>query len=109
MVAVLYKSGEVPKVLGNEEFTLPNQETGFAKVSEPVALALGCTISAVDILDCGPDFVAYSIFDYEGDPSENGMSEEGLKALMKWTKHPEAYAKGNAEDLGGPLLLVTRS
>ena len=109
MLVVLYKLGEAPEVLPSEGFTLPTPETGFAKASEQVAAALGCTLSAIDVLDCGPNFVAYSIFDYEGGPGEDGMSQEGLEALMKWTKHPEAYTSGNTEDLCGPMVLVIRS
>jgi hypothetical protein len=57
-----------------------------------------------DILDCGPDFVAYTIFDFEGE-----INTAGTAAVMNWTKHPEAYLDSDQDSqLCGPLLLVTK-
>jgi hypothetical protein len=75
---------------------------GYAHVSGEVAGFLGCNQGLVDVLDCGPDYVAYSIFDYEGATNQQAMV--ALSAVSRY-----AY---NAEDddqvLQGPILLVTR-
>ena len=65
----------------------------------------GCAPGLVDVQDSGPDFVAYTVFDCEDD-----FNEAGTAAVMRWSKHPEAYLDDDPESqLCGPLLLVTKS
>jgi hypothetical protein len=101
MRALLYQPGQLPKPVATDGLTLPSPE-GYAQVSPQVAAFLGCSEGFVDILDCGPDYVAYSIFDYEGAPNQPAMD-----ALSAISTH--AYdAEDDDQVLQGPILLVTR-
>ena len=53
--------------------TLPDPATGFARVPEQVSGLLGCVPGLVDVLACGPGYVAYSVFDCEGSVNEAAM------------------------------------
>ena len=62
---------------------------------------LGCARDLVDVLDCGPDYVAYSVFDFEGSTNQAAMT-----ALEAFSGH--RYDIDDEQVLQGPVLLVTR-
>ena len=101
MVATLYIPNNPPQTVPTDGLTLPSPD-GYAQVSHQVASFLGCSEGFVDVLDCGPNYVAYSIFDYEGAPNQPAMD-----ALSAVSSH--AYdAEDDDQALQGPILLVTR-
>lgn len=101
MNATLYVPNQLPQTVPTDGLALPSP-AGYAQVSSEVAGFLGCTHGFVDVLDCGPDYVAYSVFDFEGPTNQDAMA--ALEAVS-----------GNRYDiddddqvLHGPVLLVTR-
>lgn len=75
---------------------------GYVYVADEVAHLLGCVRGLVDVLDSGPDYVAFSIFDYEGDSNNGAM--EALEAISR-----HEYGRGDDDQiLHGPVLLVMR-
>ena len=105
MVVTLYLPSKPPRSVRSTGFALPSPDTGYVSVTTRAAQELGCSPELVDVLDCGPDFVAYSIFDYEGE-----VNSEGTLAVMRWSKHPKVYRDADSYDqLCGPILLVTTS
>jgi hypothetical protein len=100
MNATLYVPNQLPQKVPTDGLSLPSP-AGYAQVSSEVAGFLGCAQGFVDILDCGPDYVAYSIFDYEGATNQPAMA-----ALSAVSTH--AYDAGDDDQvLQGPILLVT--
>ncbi|WP_345051056.1 hypothetical protein [Hymenobacter glaciei] len=53
---------------------MPDPKTGFARVTEQVPALLGCRPELVDVLACGPEYVAYSVFDCEGETNQAAMA-----------------------------------
>ena len=102
MKATLYVPGRQPHELSTEGFELPDPATGFARVTERVAQELGCADGLVDVLDCSPDHVAYSIFDYEGETNEAAFA-----ALAKVSKAPFDSSDPD-HTLFGPIILINR-
>lgn len=102
MKATLYAPGKLPRELSPAGFELPDPATGFARVTERVAQELGCANSLVDVLDSAAEYVAYSIFDCEG--QEN---REAFRALTTLSKHP--YDSSDPDHtLFGPILLIIK-
>ena len=101
MPAILYLPTKPPHEVALEEQYLPALSTGQAYVSAEVASLLGCAQHLVDILDCGADYVAYSIFDYEGAPNPKAMS-----ALAAISAHSYDI-KDDDQVLQGPVLVIT--
>ena len=101
MVATLYRPSHEPTNVSTNGLHLPDSQTGFVPHSNTAADLLGCDSRLVDILDCGPSFVAYSIFDCEG-----AVNTIAMEALSKISGH--AY-NGDDDDqtLHGPILLLT--
>ncbi|RZK44727.1 MAG: hypothetical protein EOO61_02735 [Hymenobacter sp.] len=100
MVVTLYIPGQPSRAISPEGFELPDPTTGFACVPDCVAEALGCPYNLVDVQACGPAFVSYSIYDYEGEINLLGMA-----AIERWSKQPCGFEE--EDQLRGPLLLVT--
>lgn len=101
MKATLYKPGSPVQELPAESFALPNAK-GYAQVDELVSEVLGCKLEMVDILDSGPDYVAYSIFDCRDELNLDAMRE--LKAISRYD-----YDAGAEENqMRGPILIVQR-
>ena len=101
MKATLYLPQRPPQSVSTEGLGLPNPDTGFASVSNQVPLLLGCDPKLVDVLACAPNYVAYSVFDYEGGQPNN----EAMLALAALTGY-----SFNTDDedtiLLGPILVV---
>ena len=53
---------------------MPDPATGFAQVPDQVPGLLGCAPGLVDVLASGPDYVAYSVFDSEGEANPAAMA-----------------------------------
>lgn len=102
MIATLYIPGQPPLSLAPEGFVLPDT-AGFAQVSDQVAEHLGCDVALVDVLDSGVDFVAYSIFDGDGE-----INKDAIQALKAISKHAPVYDSEEEEDLlRGAVLLIS--
>lgn len=74
MKATLYLPEQLPQSVSTEGLRLPDSQSGFAHVPEQVAKLLGCKPTLVDVLACGPDYAAYSIFDCEDRPNYSAMT-----------------------------------
>jgi hypothetical protein len=104
MLATLYIPGQSPQPVPVDGLSLPSSSTGYAYVTDREAELLGCTRGLVDVMDCGPDYVAYTIFDYEGDD----VNLAATQALSKVSTHD--FDLNDEEGyLRGPVLLVTRT
>ena len=53
---------------------MPDPATGFASVPDQVPALLGCAPGLVDVLASGPEYVAYSVFDSEGEANPAAMA-----------------------------------
>jgi hypothetical protein len=101
MQAILYIPNQPPQPVSTIGLSLP-LPTGYASVSDEVVHLLGCTRGLVDVLDSGPDYVAFSIFDYEG---ENNLL--AMNALSAISSH-HYDVEDDDQALQGPILLVTK-
>lgn len=104
MLATLYIPGHSPQAVPVVGLSLPNPTTGYAYITEREAELLGCARGLVDVMDCGPDYAAYTIFDYEGD----GVNLAATQALSRVSIH-DFDLNDEEEHLRGPVLLITRS
>lgn len=102
MNARLYLPGQPPRQLSVEGLTLPDRESGYARITMREASILGCSGKLVDVLASGPNYVAYSIFDYEG-------GELNLPAMRILSEvSPTSFDEGDEDSfLFGPVLVVT--
>ena len=101
MATTLYIPNQQPQVVTAAGLPLP-PSTGYAQVTDEVAAYLGCARELVDVLDSGADYVAYSIFDFEGPTNHAAMT--ALEDLSGYHFDVE-----DADQvLQGPVLLVTR-
>lgn len=101
MSASLFLPNEPPQVVPITGLLLP-LPTGYAQVTGEVAAYLGCALEMVDVLDCGLDYVAYSVFDFEGPTNQAAMT-----ALEAVSGH--CYdINDDDQALQGPVLLITR-
>ncbi|MDO7851369.1 hypothetical protein [Hymenobacter convexus] len=98
-IANLYRPGQPPQPIPAEQFALPDA-SGRAQVTQAVADALGCHVSLLDVLASGPGYVAYSIFDCEGDV--NAAVIPLLKAVTK----TEWGNENEDEVLRGNILVI---
>ena len=101
MVATLYLPNYAPCIVPTDGLSLPSPR-GYAQVPSAVAGFLGCIQELVDVLDCGTDYVAYSIFDCEG--ATNRLAMDALSAVSGHTYD----AENEDQKLQGPILVVTR-
>ncbi|MGI4736152.1 MAG: hypothetical protein ACRYG7_13455 [Janthinobacterium lividum] len=102
MRAILYQPGQPPQSVSVAGFVLPNETTGFVDEASRVATVLDCAPGLVDVLASGRDYVAFSVFDHEGEPNPDAM--EALSDLTG-TK----FDIDEEDDLlRGPILFVTR-
>ena len=102
MTVTLYTPGESPRLLTPEGFSLPDADSGLAHISSRIAEELGCTINLVDVLDSGPGYCAYSIFD-----SEAEVNNEARLSLKAVSRYPAAWDSDDEESIiRGPILIV---
>ena len=74
MNATLYLPHQSPQPVSTEGLSMPDPKTGLAKAPDQVAVLLGCMPELVDVLACGPEYVAYSVFDCEGEANPAAMA-----------------------------------
>ena len=74
MNATLYLPQQPPLAVPVEGLCMPDSVTGFARVPEQVPGLLGCASELVDVLACGPEYVAYSVFDSEEEVNPAAMA-----------------------------------
>lgn len=101
MNATLYLPQQTPLPIAVDGLSLPNSTTGFAHDTAVISMWLNCDPRLVDVLVSAPDYVAYSVFDYEGGEANHAA----MQALTTLAGHPF-----NIDDestvLLGPILLV---
>lgn len=100
MRATLYNPQLDPAQVDSNGLSLPDKATGLANIPEQVAVMLDCSPDLVDVLACGPHYVAYSIFD-----SEQNINLSAMQALTELTG---TVFETDDEDhvLRGPVLVV---
>jgi hypothetical protein len=101
MTATLYQPNQPALIVPIDGLTLPNSN-GYAVVTERIAKLLDCSINGVDILASSDDYVAYSIFDNEGETNLPAMIT--LSILTGYSFDPEI----EDEILSGNILIITR-
>ena len=74
MNATLYLPHQPPQLVAVEGLCMPNPATGFARVPDQVPGLLGCAPELVDVLASGPEYVAYSVFDSDGEANPAAMA-----------------------------------
>ena len=74
MNATLYLPHQPPQLVAVEGLCMPDPTTGFARVPDQVPGLLGCAPGLVDVLASGPEYVAYSVFDCEGEANPAAMA-----------------------------------
>lgn len=99
MIATLYIPQHPPQKVPAEDFVLPSATTGFAQVPAAVAELLGCMPGLVDVLASDKAYVAYSIFDAEGE--ENRLAMQVLMEL-----NTASFDSEEDNVLRGPVLVV---
>lgn len=102
MHALLYQPGHPPQAVSPTGFVLPDETTGFVNEAGKAATLLDCAPGLVDVLASGRDYVAFSIFDHEGEPNL-----EAMRALSNLTGTTFDVDEED-ELLRGPILVVTR-
>ena len=78
MNVTLYLPHQPPQAVSTEGLMMPNPATGLVGVPVAVPTLLGCAPELVDVLACGPTYVAYSVFDCEDD-----FNPEATEAVAK--------------------------
>ena len=101
MNATIYLPQQPPQAVSIEGLIVPNPTTGLVGVPASVPVLLGCMPELVDVLAAGPGYVAYSIFDSEGEV--NPVAMEAVEAVSGVSFDLED------EDavLRGPVLVLT--
>ncbi len=74
MNATLYLPQQPPRAVPADGLCMPNPKTGSARVPEQVPALLSCAPGLVDVLACGPEYVAYSVFDCDGETNRAAMA-----------------------------------
>ena len=99
MQAVLYAPQQAPQTVAVDGIALPDLVTGLVQVPKQVPGLLGCAPMLVDVLASAPDYIAYSVFDHDGQ-----VNHAAMEALAKLT----GVSFGENEDsiLRGAVLLI---
>lgn len=94
MNITLYKPSAVPQ-------QVPPFENAENQPMERVAELLGCHVGLVDVQACGPNYVIFTIFDYEGPINLMGMAKVNRLTGVKLDPMDEH------DQLCGSILVVT--
>jgi hypothetical protein len=99
MQAILYIPYHAPQPVVIDGLVLPNAATELVKVHEQVSMLLNCAPALVDVLASAPGYIAYSIFDHDGQ-----INHTAMEALTELT----GVSFGENEDsiLRGSVLVV---
>ena len=103
MNATLYLPHLPPQAVSTEGLVLPNPVTGLVGVPAAVPPLLGCVPELVDMLASGPNYVAYSIFDCEGEVNQVAMEAVAAVSGVSFESDDEDAV------LRGSVLIVTRN
>ena len=98
MTATLFIPGQPSQLVAHTDLSLPT--AGHASIPDKVAEYLGCKRDLVDVLDSGPDYAAYAVFD-----CEQGENQSAVDALAVVSTNTFA---ADLPMVYGPVLLVTR-
>lgn len=98
--ATLYLPEQPPQAVSTIGLEMLAHETGFAHIPEVVPALLGCLPGLVDVLASGTEYIAYSVFDFEGETNLSAMM--AVEALTGQRFSPEE----DDEVLCGPVLIV---
>lgn len=101
MNATLYLPQQPPQSVSSEGMAMPNPATGLVGVPAAVPALLGCAPALVDVLASGPTYVAYSIFDSEGEVNPAAMEAVGELSGVSFDIDDEDAT------LHGAILVVT--
>lgn len=80
---------------------MPDPATGLAWVPDKVSGLLGCAPGLVDVLASGPEYVAYSVFDSEGEVNPAAMAAVAAVSGVAFDAEDEDAV------LRGAVLVVT--
>ncbi|GAB2874127.1 hypothetical protein GCM10027044_40850 [Hymenobacter ruber] len=100
MRAILYTPAEPPRTVSPAGFTMPDRVTGLVRTPPQAAELLECAPTLVDVLASGADYVAFSIFDFEGE-----VNYAAMEAVAKISGHDFDVADED-HTLAGPVLIV---
>jgi hypothetical protein len=98
MTAILFSPQEVAKHVTISGFTGMSHMS--SETRESIAKLLGCQSELIDVLASGTEFVAYSIFDFEG----GHPNEAGMRQLTKLTGLE--FGMDDDTTILGPLLII---
>lgn len=101
MNATLYLPQKPTQLVFAEGLEMPNRTTGLVGVPAAVPILLGCAAELVDVLDSGPGYVVYSIFDCEEEKNPTAMEAVGFVSGVNFELDDEDAI------LRGPVLVVT--
>jgi hypothetical protein len=95
MYATLYVPQQSPQPISVEGLALPDPLSGLASIPERVPILLECTPGLVDVLVSNPRYVAYSIFDYEGEANCAAMAALTELTGVKFGDDEDEILRGN--------------
>jgi hypothetical protein len=73
MTATLYRPNQLPTIISIGNSVKPSSQD-YAHVTEQIAELLGCSSGMVDVLAKASTYIAYSIFDAEGEVNLTAMA-----------------------------------
>ena len=101
MISVtLYQPLHAPQLVLAEKLSFSDPATGFARIPEQVSAMLGCAPGLVDVLASSTHYVAYSVFDCEGEINQAAMEAVGELVGQAFDIENED------ETLRGPVLVI---
>jgi len=81
MNATIYLPKQPPRHVPVDDLIFPSLNNKQTSISAWVPELLGCEPGLVDVLASGPNYVVYSVFDYEAGP----VNEEAMQKLTSLT------------------------
>lgn len=103
MNATLYQPQRSPQSVSINGLGAPDQAGKYVPVPEQVSVLLNCAPELVDVLASGPGYVAYSVFDSEGEVNQGAMLAVAAVSGVAFDSEDEDAV------LCGPVLLVNRN
>ena len=98
--ATLYIPQQLPVTVPLQELGLSTSTEGNMPAIDTVAHILGCSPSLVDVLASGSEYIAYSVFDYEGEVNETAMQ------VVQKTTGITFDLEDDDTILRGPILVI---
>ena len=103
MTATLYLPHQPPQLVSVEGLCMPDPVTGLAQVPDQVPGLLSCAPGLVDVLASGPEYVAYSVFDSEGEANPAAMAAVAAVSGVAFDSEDEdAILRGAVLVVRGP-------